>query len=990
MNRFILTKIFLIGILLSVNINSYSNINCYSLKNSKPNELKQKANPLVHELAKGEIHNNKLDHRDNLFNLFQNPPSEAKPFVYWFWNGNQVNKEETIREIHLLKNAGFGGFRIWPIGDEDYGIPGYETLELISPKWNNMLRIASDEAEKLNMIVDLEMGTGWPYGGRFLKPDQYIQRIIVNQTELSGTGTFEKNVSDLLSITTASFKRSKEFLTQEIAFVRLCPQDLQDLNEIVSLDPFINNGNQIVRYNLKGGKYYLIWGVKQKGYQQVGKGVRGGDGPAMNYYDKEVTLAFLSRLKKIEEDTGIPLKGLIRSLSCGSLELNGANWSDGFSEKFRDMNGYQIEKWFPFIFHVTSGRVADARYFQPQNISPELKEKINRVRYDFNRFIVNQYLENFVKVIQSFCEDNGLLFRFQAYGFPWHVGISEGYLIPDIPEGNNWLFKNQPSTWPSSEAIKKPYDTESFNWSDKLGDMIWNKYAAAGAHLTGKNIVSCEAMTNITGLYDESLEDIKQADDMNFITGVTHSVVHAFNFSPPEAGIPGWVRFGTYFSEHNTWWKYINKWTIYNSRLSTVFQNTIPVADVGIIGPTGEVWGETGLNRIEMQTTPPYCYHLWESFSNIGSTCDYLSESVLDIAFSEKTSKSIHFPYKLLIFTDVNAITHRTIQVLKQYIAKGGKVAFVGSMPSRSLSLEAINSSNDNIKSEIEGLKRDHPGIVFKIESPASYDLLIPWSINLLKTVGIQPLIQINNPVNYVYQTQSVMGDRKFYFFVNSNRKQYVQLDVKFPTGKLTPWIWDPENGTREVLADAQRGSKSLNIHLEPLQSMLIVFDKTAHRRHIIVEGKSINYGDNLTINPSWNIDLYPLNRSKSSFKLDKLADFRDIPELENFAGEAIYTATINVNGNYSKLNLGNVNRGISEVLLNGEPLGIRWYGKHEYDISDALKQGSNRLEIKYTSIMKNCISTLTGSNSSNDNPIIKKVVEKSAVGIQGPIVLLK
>ena len=70
MNRFIFTKFSLIWILLFVNINSYS------LKNSKPNELKQKVNPLVPELAKGKIHNNILDLRTTFSTFFKTRPAK--------------------------------------------------------------------------------------------------------------------------------------------------------------------------------------------------------------------------------------------------------------------------------------------------------------------------------------------------------------------------------------------------------------------------------------------------------------------------------------------------------------------------------------------------------------------------------------------------------------------------------------------------------------------------------------------------------------------------------------------------------------------------------------------------------------------------------------------------------------------------------------------------------------------------------------------------
>ena len=65
--------------------------------------------------------------------------------------------------------------------------------------------------------------------------------------------------------------------------------------------------------------------------------------------------------------------------------------------------------------------------------------------------------------------------------------------------------------------------------------------------------MSSEAMTNIQGVFSATLAAVKKNDDFNFISGINHSVLHGYNYSPPEAGFPGWVRFGAYFSDQNTW-----------------------------------------------------------------------------------------------------------------------------------------------------------------------------------------------------------------------------------------------------------------------------------------------------------------------------------------------------------------------------------------------------------------------------------------------------
>ena len=51
----------------------------------------------------------------DLFTLFSNPPVFYRPFVRWWWNGNKVEAQELVRELHLLKDAGIGGVEINPV-----------------------------------------------------------------------------------------------------------------------------------------------------------------------------------------------------------------------------------------------------------------------------------------------------------------------------------------------------------------------------------------------------------------------------------------------------------------------------------------------------------------------------------------------------------------------------------------------------------------------------------------------------------------------------------------------------------------------------------------------------------------------------------------------------------------------------------------------------------------------------------------------------------
>ena len=120
---------------------------------------------------------------EQLYTEFQQPASEYRPFVRWWWNGDKVEADELVRELNLLKEAGIGGVEINPIAFPTYcDSVGKASLQWLSPEWINMLKVCFDEAKKLDMTCDLLVGSGWPFGAEFLKEDERAQ-IVVNYAE---------------------------------------------------------------------------------------------------------------------------------------------------------------------------------------------------------------------------------------------------------------------------------------------------------------------------------------------------------------------------------------------------------------------------------------------------------------------------------------------------------------------------------------------------------------------------------------------------------------------------------------------------------------------------------------------------------------------------------------------------------------------------------------------------------------------------------------
>lgn len=114
--------------------------------------------------------------------------STTKPWAYWWWMGSAVTKEGIRQNLEEYAKAGFGGMHIIPI----YGVKGEESrfLPFLSKEWLEMLDFTLQEAKKNNLGIDMTLGTGWPFGGKNVSPQDAAQAFKVHEQNGQYTLTF--------------------------------------------------------------------------------------------------------------------------------------------------------------------------------------------------------------------------------------------------------------------------------------------------------------------------------------------------------------------------------------------------------------------------------------------------------------------------------------------------------------------------------------------------------------------------------------------------------------------------------------------------------------------------------------------------------------------------------------------------------------------------------------------------------------------------------
>lgn len=924
--------------------------------------------------------------KDPLYESFREPPARLRPFVRWWWNGSRVAEPEILRQLDVLKAAGVGGVEINTIAMRD-GVPkealaAFPVRPWLSPEWCAAVKAAAEGARERGMTADIIVGSGWPFGGRFLQPAEQTKRVRVVRKALVGPAVFEAPLAEL--DTTRRKEREEVTVAPRILFVRLVAVGDGAFDPGRELGAgAVRNGR--VRVRVPAGPHVLRVGLLETGFTHVKLGAPGADGPVVDHWNAAAVRRYLDHMSSglapaLGGRLGEKLGGPLRASFVDSLELDHANWTDDLPAEFARRRGYDLAPYLPFVLDADDPADDSARAVT-----------VRRARYDFHRTVVDLFHERFLATYVGWARENGLLARIQAYGRETHV--LEGSMQVDLPEGESWL-------WSGHDRVV-------------VSPTVANKYVSSAAHLAGRQPVSFEAMTNAVPVFREMPEDFKLGMDASALAGVHHPILHGFNYSPLEAGFPGWVRFGSWFSEQNPWWKHVRRFTDYAARLAAVLSATEFQANVALLGPRAEEWARDGLlyQPFPEVSRPWYHYHLWQALQQAGYGTDFVSEGVLRGARTDGGRLRYGArTYDTLVAMDVSTLEAETAEAIARFAESGGRVVLVGRAPERAPGLRDAAESDRRVKDAVERLLRAPAGRAVVVPAPSAGVLppgdytrgvlpdaarreLLHWTLATLPRVGLEPAVRLAGPHPDVGLVHHRSGEREIFFVANASRTEAVDVEAELPTGDKRPWRWDLETGTRAPVPVAGRPD-TLALHLEPLESRLLVFEPPeadvpapAGSRD---EGRVRAGREWLPVVAPWQVELRPAGGAPFTRRLPQLFDLSlaaGDPEVAGFGGVAVYRAEFDWSDEArTVLGLGTVH-GVSTVRLNGRDLGTRWWGRHVYDAKGALAKGPNVLEVEVVTTLGNRMRSLA------DNPVARGWAwwfPPIPAGLVGPVQLMK
>ncbi|MGJ7026435.1 hypothetical protein GGQ94_002157 [Petrimonas sulfuriphila] len=425
-------------------------------------------------------------------NSWPRPSVECKPWTRWWWLGSAVDPPNLSYNLEELARAGMGGVEITPIYGVKNGEPQY--INYLSPKWMEMLSHTVSEAHRLGMEVDMNTGTGWPFGGPGVTVEDAATKALFQEYKVKGGTRME------MKITIGDEEQRKvAYLSKLYAF----SDDGQktDLTSSVGQDGILD-------WLAPAGNWRLIALFVGKTFQQVKRAAPGGLGYVMDHFNKSAVKNYLNRFDDAFSRSGAPWPNAFFN---DSYEVYGANWSPGFLEEFEQRRGYKLEEYLPEL--LGKGQTDTSR----------------RVISDYRETMGEMLLENFTVSWTEWANRHGATTRNQAHGSP--ANILDLYATVDVPECEIFGITGFDIPGLRKDSLIKIND----------GDPVTLKFASSAAHISGKNYTSSETFTWLTEHFRTSLAQCKAEIDQVFTSGVNHVFFHGTPYSPREAAWPGWL-----------------------------------------------------------------------------------------------------------------------------------------------------------------------------------------------------------------------------------------------------------------------------------------------------------------------------------------------------------------------------------------------------------------------------------------------------------------
>ncbi|EHQ26340.1 glycoside hydrolase family 2 sugar binding [Mucilaginibacter paludis DSM 18603] len=844
---------------------------------------------------------------------------EMRPYTRWWWMGNAVDDKNTGRLLETYSKAGFGGVEVTPI----YGAIGYESryLQFLSPRWMSALNFTVSKAKSLGMAVDMNTGTGWPFGGPQIKSANAAAKLIIQNYKLS-TG---QTLPDKITVTDAKQSKAGAPLQALTAY--------SDKGEVINLlDKLSPDG--MLNWKPASGNWDIYAAFSGKTLQQVKRAAPGGEGNVMDHLSKQAVDVYL---KHFDEGFGGKSPG-IGSYFNDSYEVYGANWSPGFFEEFKRLRGYDLRL---HLRELNSNDNIDA---------------VARVKTDYRETMSQMLLDNFTLNWTKWAHKYNSLSRNQSHGSPGN--ILDLYAAVDIPECE---------TFGSSKFDIPGLRRDSADVRNVDPDPMMMKFASSAAHVNGKPYTTSETFTWLAEHFKGSLSQCKPELEQVFLAGVNHVFFHGTTYSPEDIQFPGWLFYAsTNFVPDNSWWPHLNGLNTYITRCQSVLQAGKSDNELMMYWPIYDAWSNPegidmpfAIHGIDKWLHPTNFYKSAMELQKAGYAFDFVSDGMLEqssVVNGQISTAANAQTRKVLVVPQCHYMPLATLDKIIQ-LAKDGATIIIQQLPQDVPGLNDLDARRTKLKSTLATLNFTDAGNGVKQSGIGKGQILL--------SEDIQKALQLKNITGEALTGTGLKFIRreipggKYYYLVNHTAK-VIDTNIPLNFKAAAVLIMDPQSGSYgKAIANTANNKTMVRVQMQPGEALILKASaapmQTAAWKYIGQAGAPLALGN------GWNLHFTKGGPElPADEKLNQLGSWTESsdPKTQSFSGSAEYTTTFDIPANKAAdyiLNLGKVCES-AHVYINGADAGIFWSIPFSARVGQYLKPGKNTIKVEVANLMANRI----------------------------------
>ncbi len=567
---------------------------------------------------------------------------EAKPGTRWWWLGSAVCESDLRWNLSEYSKAGIGAVEITPI----YGVQGNEKndINFLSTPWMNALKFVESEGASDSLLVDMNCGTGWPFGGPYVPIDEAAAKLVL--TDVKATG------QDLRKGVDVGVKDEKEKPFAKLSRVMAYADDgtVADLTAMAD-----STGMVVWKKAPKKASYRLMTIYCSRTRQKVKRAAPGGEGYVLDHFDRKAVECYLDHFDEAFKRSGVAYP---HTFFNDSYEVYGANWTPTLLDEFAKRRGYKLEEHLPELL----GDIDDG----------------NKVLSDYRETLGEMLLENFTEQWTAWAHSHGAKTRNQAHGSP--ANLIDVYSAVDIPEIEGFGL---------SEFGIKGLRRDSGYTRKNDSDVSMLKYASSAAHINGRTLASSETFTWLTEHFRTSFSQCKPDLDLMFSCGVNNVYFHGTAYSPKNDPWPGWKFYASVdMSPTNSIWRDAPYFMKYIERCQSFLQMGQSDNDFLVFLPVRDMWrqrygkGEKSLlmqfDIHSMKKKAPEFIKDVMDIDRAGFDCDYISEKyLLGTTFVDgKLQTAGGTRYSALVIPGSGLMTDATKAHIEALKAQGAKVIY--------------------------------------------------------------------------------------------------------------------------------------------------------------------------------------------------------------------------------------------------------------------------------------------------------------------------